>query len=129
MKNVVKEKFSNRFNILTDKFKQNEFIFFIIYRNLPGIPFFITNILPTIFNLKIRNFFFGSVVGMTPQLFVGVSLGAGINKVLEENKEPQPFLLHLTPEIYFPILGIFFILIAALEKSYFKIIFGAPIQN
>ena len=28
---------------------------------------------------------------MAPQLFVGVSLGAGLSKVLEENKEPPTF--------------------------------------
>ena len=56
---------------------------------------------------------------MTPQLFVGVSLGAGINKVLEENKEPPTFFeLILTPEIYLPILGIFFlVLIAAILRK------------
>ena len=40
---------------LTEKFKQNEFTFFLIYRFIGGIPFFISNILPTIFNVKIRN--------------------------------------------------------------------------
>ena len=28
---------------------------------------------------------------MTPQLFVGVSLGAGLSKILEENIEPPTF--------------------------------------
>ena len=59
----------------------------MIYRFVGGIPFFISNILPTIFNVKVRNFFFGSVIGMTPQLFVGASLGAGLNKVIENNQK------------------------------------------
>mgnify|MGYP006223280805 FL=1 len=76
LKDLIEEKFSSRFNNLTEKFKENEFTFFLIYRFIGGIPFFISNILPTIFNVKIRNFFLGSVIGMTPQLFVGASLGA-----------------------------------------------------
>ena len=107
LKDLVEEKFSSRFNNLTEKFKENEFTFFLIYRFIGGIPFFISNILPTIFNVKIRNFFLGSVIGMTPQLFVGASLGAGLNKILEENSEaPSLLQLLLTPDIYFPIIGI-----------------------
>ena len=107
LKDLIEEKFSSRFNNLTEKFKENEFTFFLIYRFIGGIPFFISNILPTIFNVKIRNFFLGSVIGMTPQLFVGASLGAGLNKILEENSEiPGLFQLLLTPDIYLPITGI-----------------------
>ena len=107
LKDLIEDKFSSRFNNLTEKFKENEFTFFLIYRFIGGIPFFISNILPTIFNVKIRNFFLGSVIGMTPQLFVGASLGAGLNKILEENSEaPSLLQLLLTPDIYLPIIGI-----------------------
>ena len=107
LKDLIEEKFSSRFNSLTEKFKENEFTFFLMYRFIGGIPFFISNILPTIFNVKIRNFFLGSVIGMTPQLFVGASLGAGLNKILEENSEaPSLLQLLLTPDIYLPIIGI-----------------------
>ena len=106
LKDLIEEKFSSRFNNLTEKFKENEFTFFLIYRFIGGIPFFISNILPTIFNVKLRNFFLGSVIGMTPQLFVGASLGAGLNKILEENSEaPSLLQLLLTPDIYLPIIG------------------------
>ena len=123
LKNIVEEKFSNRFINLTDKFKKNEFLFFLTYRFIGGIPFFISNILPTLFNVKVKNFFFGSVIGMTPQLFVGVSLGAGLNKILEENKEPPSFWdLILTPDIYLPIIGIVVLVVLAfvLRKKIFK---------
>jgi uncharacterized membrane protein YdjX (TVP38/TMEM64 family) len=107
LKDLVEEKFSSRFTNLTEKFKKNEFIFFLIYRFIGGIPFFISNILPTIFNVKVRNFFLGSIIGMTPQLFVGASLGAGLNKILEENSEvPSVLELIFSPDIYLPILGI-----------------------
>ena len=120
-RDVIKEKFSKRFNNLNEKFKENEFIFFLIYRFVGGIPFFISNILPTLFNIKIKNFFFGSIIGMTPQLFVGVSLGAGLSKVLEENTEPPTiFQLILTPDIYIPIVGIIvLVLIGIIFKNIF----------
>lgn len=123
LKDIVKEKFSNRFRNLTDKFKKNEFLFFLIYRFVGGIPFFISNILPTLFNIKIKNFFLGSIIGMAPQLFVGVSLGAGLNRILEENQEaPSIFELILNPDIYLPIGGIIFLVVIAvyLRKFFFK---------
>ena len=122
-KDIIKEKFSSRFNNLTKQFKKNEFIFFLIYRFVGGIPFFISNILPTLFNIKLKNFFFGSIFGMAPQLFVGVSLGAGLSKILEENKEPPSFFeLILTPDIYLPVIGIIFLVLIGiyLRKSFFK---------
>ena len=122
-KDIIQEKFASRFSNLTDKFKRNEFIFFLIYRFVGGIPFFISNILPTLFNIKVKNFFFGSVIGMTPQLFVGVSLGAGLSKILEENQNPPTFFeLITTPDIYLPVIGIIILVLIAiyLRKYFFK---------
>ena len=123
LKDFIREKFSNRFNVLTENFKKNEFLFFIIYRFIGGIPFFISNILPTLFNVKIKNFFFGSVLGMAPQLFIGVSLGAGLNKILKQNKEPPSFFeLILTPDIYIPIIGMLILILIAIivRKKFFR---------
>ena len=122
LKDLVEEKFSSRFSNFTEKFKKNEFIFFLIYRFVGGIPFFISNILPTIFNVKVRNFFLGSIVGMTPQLFVGASLGAGLSKILEENSEvPSVLELIFSPDIYLPILGIIVLVIIGflLKKNFY----------
>ena len=112
LKDLIKDKFSSRFNNLNEKFKQNEFSFFLIYRFVGGIPFFISNILPTLFNVKIRNFFFGSLIGMTPQMFVGTTLGSGIEKIINKNEEAPTFLeLFTSSEIYIPVLGFFFLVI------------------
>ncbi len=122
LKDLVEEKFSSRFSNFTEKFKKNEFVFFLIYRFIGGIPFFISNILPTIFNVKVRNFFLGSIIGMTPQLFVGASLGAGLSKILEENSElPSILELIFSPDIYLPILGIIILVIIGflLKKNFY----------
>ena len=122
-KDLVAEKFSSRFINLTEKFKKNEFLFFLTYRFIGGIPFFISNILPTLFNVKIRNFFFGSVIGMTPQLFVGASLGAGLNKVIENNQElPSIFDIIFTPDIYLPVTGMLILVLIGfiIRKKFYK---------
>jgi len=115
LKDLVEEKFSKRFSNLNEKFKKNEFIFFLIYRFVGGIPFFIANILPTIFNVKLKNFFFGSIIGMSPQIFVGVSLGAGLNEIIQKNIEaPSLIELLLSPEIYIPIVAFVILLIVGI---------------
>ena len=120
-KDIIEKKFSSKFSNLTERFKKNEFTFFLIYRFVGGIPFFISNILPTLFNVKIINFFFGSIIGMLPQLFVGASLGAGLNKVIENNEKlPTIFDILLNPDIYLPIIGLMiFVLIGFLIKKKF----------
>jgi len=123
LKDFVEEKFSKRFSNLNEKFKKNEFSFFLIYRFVGGIPFSIANILPTIFNVKLKNFFFGSIIGMSPQVFVGVSLGAGLNEIIQKNIEtPSLIELLFSPEIYIPIIAFIILLIAGIfiKNIYYK---------
>ena len=123
IKDLIYEKFAIKFNHLTEKFKKNELLYFIIYRAVGGIPFFLQNLLPLLFNVKIRNYFLGTLIGLTPQLFVGVSLGAGIDKIIEDNdKMPSIWQMLKSPDIYLPITGIAIILIVAVyfRKRFFK---------
>ena len=51
-KDLIIEKFLSKFKNLETKFKKNEFIFFLVYRIVGGIPFPIANLLPILFNVK-----------------------------------------------------------------------------
>ena len=105
-KDFIYDNFYKRFESLNEKFKKNEFLFILIYRFVGGIPFAIANILPTIFNVKASNYFFGTLIGMYPQAFVWVSLGSGIEKIINQNLEAPSFTqLISSPDIYIPILG------------------------
>ena len=122
-KDFIYEKFESKFSYLTIKFKKNEFLYFIIYRAIGGIPFFVQNLLPVLFNISYKNYFFGSLIGLAPQLFIGVSIGAGINKIIDENSElPSLLSMFLTPDIYLPIFAliIFLILAFIMRKIFFK---------
>ena len=123
IKDLIYKKFSSKFKYLTEKFKRNELAYFTLYRAVGGIPFFLQNLLPILFNVKIRNYFFGTIIGLTPQLFVGVSLGAGIDKIIQENEKlPSIWKMLKTPDIYLPLLGIILILLLAIyfRKKFFK---------
>ena len=57
VKDLIEEKFSKKFSNLSSKIRENEFLFFLIYRFIGGIPFQIQNILPVLFNVKFKIIF------------------------------------------------------------------------
>jgi uncharacterized membrane protein YdjX (TVP38/TMEM64 family) len=122
-KGLIKEKFSNRFKFLEEKIQANEFIVILVYRFIGGIPFQIANLLPVLFNIKLKNYFFGTFLGIIPQVFIIASLGTGLENQIKKNTEPPSFFELLTSfEIFGPIIAFFFLLILSFigRKLFFK---------
>ena len=70
LKKFIEEKFLEKYRNLDEKFKKSEFFYLLIYRFIGGIPFFISNVLPCIFNVKVFNFFWATLIGIFPQVFL-----------------------------------------------------------
>ena len=123
LKDLIGEKFYKRFSNFHKKFKKNEFNFFLIYRFVSAIPFSISNIVPTIFNVKVKTFFFGTIIGLYPQIFIWASLGSGLDKIIDKNLEPPSIIEMLSSkEIYFPIIGFIILVILGIiiNKKYYN---------
>ena len=123
LKDLVREKFLNKYENLESKFKVSEFYYLLIYRFIGGIPWQLSCILPTIFNVKIKNFFFASLIGIVPQIFLAVSIGSGLEKIIDQNSElPKITEIIFSPEIYIPILAFFTLVLLTifLRKSFYK---------
>ena len=68
--------------------------------------------MPCIFNVKVSNFFWATLIGITPQLFLIVSIGSGLEKIIEQNLEaPRIIDMIYSPDIYIPILAFFGLII------------------
>jgi len=122
-KDLIKEKFSNKFKFLEEKIKSNEFFVIFLLRVIGGTPLQIQNILPVFFNVKLKNYFFGSLTGFLPQAFIFCSLGAGLENQIKKNTKPPSFFELITSfEIYGPIMAFFLLLIFAFiaRKLFFK---------
>ena len=122
-KEVIKEKFLNRFKNLEAKFKKSEFIYLLAYRFIGGIPFALSNVLPCIFNVRVSNFFWATLIGLTPPLFLVVSIGSGLEKIIEQNLEaPRIIDLIYSPDIYIPMIAFGALLIVAIvaRKIFYK---------
>ena len=120
-KEVIREKFLNKFKNLEIKFKKSEFIYLLVYRFIGGIPFALSNVLPCIFNVRVSNFFWATLIGLTPQLFLVVSIGSGLEKIIEKNLEaPRIIDLIYSRDIYIPMLAfIVLIIITIIAKKIF----------
>ena len=123
LKQIVREKFLNRFQNLENKFRDSEFMYLLIYRFVGGIPWQLSCILPTIFDVKASNFFLGTLIGIIPQIFLAVSIGSGLEKVIDQNTEIPSFTdIIFLPDIYIPILAFFCLVIITifLRKLLYK---------
>ena len=123
LKDYIKDKFLIRFNNLEKKFKKSEFLYLLVYRFIGGIPFALSNVLPCIFNVKIPNFFWATFLGLMPQIFLIVSLGSGIEKIIEQNLEAPKFKeLIYSSEIYIPIFAFIVLVILTIiaRKIFYK---------
>ena len=105
LKNLIKEKFLNKFKNLEFKFKKSEFLYLLIYRFIGGIPYAISNVLPCIFNVKTYNFFWATFIGMIPQLFIVTSIASGLEKIIDQNLEAPGIMdIIISPNIYIPLI-------------------------
>ena len=120
VKNILEAKFKKYIQL----FQKNEFYYFFIYRFVGGlgVPFFLQNVFPVLFNMKKINYFFSSLFGFVPGFFIFNTVGAGINSYIKQTDSFSFFELILTPEIYFPILMFIALMVFSLiiKNFFFK---------
>ena len=123
LKDLIREKFLNRFKSLEIKFKKSEFTFLLVYRFIGGIPWQLSCLIPTLFNVRVKNFFFATLIGIIPQIFLAVSIGSGLEKIIDQNSEiPSITDIIFSSDIYVPILAFFGLILITiiLRKLFYK---------
>ena len=112
LKEMIRNKFLNRFKNLEEKFKKSEFLYLLIFRFVGGVPFQIQNVLPCMFDVKIYNFFWATFLGIIPQLFLATSIGSGLEEIIDRNLvAPSVIDLITSPSIYIPMIAFFALLL------------------
>ena len=122
--NIIEQKLSKKFNYLTHLFQKNELFYFMCFRFIGGggTPYVIQNILPVLFNMKVKNYFFATFFGSIPTMFVTVAIGAGLGNIIKESDKLDFITIIQSPDIFLPLIAFFIILIVAfiVNKIYFK---------
>ena len=121
---LIEKKFKTKFSKFINFFNKNEIIYFMCFRFMGGggTPFPIQNVLPVLFNMSAKNYIIATLLGIIPTTFVTVALGSGIEKIIDKNAELSFLPVVQSPEIYFPIIGFFILLLIGfvIKKNYFK---------
>ena len=75
-----------------------------------------------LFNMSLKNYFIATFIGSMPSMFVTVAIGSGIENVIDKNEKISLISVITSPEIYFPIIGFFVLLLLAffIKKFFFK---------
>ena len=123
LKELIREKFLNKFQNLEHKFKKSEFIYLLLFRIVGGVPWQLQCLLPILFDVKLKNYFFSTLLGIVPGTFLIVSIGNGLEKVIDQNSEvPGISDIIFSADIYLPILVFFGLIILSifLRKIFYK---------
>ena len=114
-RDIIQEKLAPKFSKLKEFFTKNDILYFMSYRFVGGggTPYAIQNILPVLFNMPLKNYIIATFVGSMPSMFVTVAIGSGIENVIDKNEKISLISVITSPEIYFPIIGFFVLLLLA----------------
>ena len=63
--------------------------------------------------MSFKNYVIATFLGSMPSMFVTVSIGSGIERVIDQNVTFGVSNVIFSPEIYIPIIGFFVLLIIA----------------
>ena len=122
-RDTIEENLAPKFSKLREFFNKNDIVYFTSYRFIGGggTPYAIQNVIPILFNMSIKNYMIATFVGSMPSMFVTVSLGSGIENIIDQNEEAPEFgTLISSPDIYVPIIAfIFLVLITVIIRKFF----------
>ena len=120
-KDLVEKYLGNKYSKLKNNINENELSYFFSLRVVPGIPFPIKNLLPVLFNMKVKNYFLATLFGEAVPIIISVSIFSGISSAFQSNKDFSLNLL-FAPEIYFPLLALALMSLVAnyIKKKYFN---------
>lgn len=91
---------------LADGFRDNAFSYLMLLRLLPVAPFWLVNIVPALFGVKLRDYVLATAIGIIPGTFVYASIGAGAGSILAAGGELNLRGALLKPEVIGPILAL-----------------------
>ena len=103
--------------------KENELSYLFILRLIPAFPFFIVNIVPALFDVKLRNYVLSTFFGIIPGALVYASVGAGVGAIFDAGGEVKLSGLMTQPKVIGPILGLIALSLLPILYKKFK---GAP---
>jgi uncharacterized membrane protein YdjX (TVP38/TMEM64 family) len=96
------EGFTKRFK---DAIDENQWSALFLLRLVPAVPFFVANVLPSLFEVPVRRYVITTFFGIMPGAVVYTSVGAGLGDVFARGETPNLGII-FEPQVLLPILGL-----------------------
>lgn len=98
-----------------DILHKNAFIYVIILRLMPFLPFVMVNLMTGMMQVPFRSFFFGTLIGLIPITLIYVSIGASMQQIIELDE--ISYNIFLQPSVILPLI---FLAILSLSSIIFE---------
>ncbi len=116
----IKRKFSNKYSYIKNYFNKNDLELMLLIRIIPGVPFFIQNLILAGLGANNKKFFYTTLIGLAPWSFIFGSIGQGLEDIFI-NKTQLTFSLITQPEYMVPLsIIIVLIIFVLIFKKRFK---------
>lgn len=86
-------------------FKHNAVSYLLFLRLVPLFPFWLVNIAPAFFGIRLRTFFWTTLIGIIPGSVVYVAVGNGIGTVLDKGESVNLGII-FHPAVLLPLIGL-----------------------
>ena len=90
---------------IKDGIDENQWTMLFLIRLIPGVPFFLANLVPSFLDVSLRRFVISTFLGIFPGALVFTSIGAGLGDVFERGETPN-FGIFWEPKVILPLLGL-----------------------
>lgn len=84
---------------------RNEVSVLLLMRLVPAVPFFIANLAPAFFGVRLRTYLWTTFFGIMPGTIVYTSVGAGLGEVFARGEDPDLGVL-FEPHVLGPLIGL-----------------------
>ncbi len=116
----IKRKFLNKYSYIENYFNKNDLELMLLIRIIPGVPFFIQNLILAGLGANNKKFFYTTLIGLAPWSFIFGSIGQGLEDIFI-NKTQLTFALITQPEYMVPLsIIIVLIIFILIFKKRFK---------
>lgn len=106
-------------------FQENEISFLFLLRLVPAVPFFIANLLPAFFGVKLFTYIWTTFLGIAPGTAVYTSVGTGLGEILASGEELS-LNVFANPMVWGPFVGL---IALALLPIIIKAVRGKPVAG
>jgi len=106
----ISNKILKKYSVISDYFQKNELELMLLIRLIPGVPFFIQNLILAGLGAKSAKFFYTTLFALTPWAIVFASLGQGLEEIFLDDKKISLSMI-AKPEYLIPITAIIILIL------------------